>query len=509
MARSAAQPKRPDEMTAQRREHLPPVDRRNAEWYPRLGYKTSEAVADLVDNSIDAHARRVHIRIVRTEDAIKRIFIADDGDGMNAQELMDAMQFGGGNAKSNKELGKYGIGLKLASLSQASVVTVLTRQGRWCGGRRWTTTNIAEGWVCEVLDSDEVSGFLSSKFGAADLRKKGTVVVWDQLEHLKASAATVDKTILRTIKELSNELGLKFHRFLAHDALQITIDAQPVQGELNAVTTVVEPLDPFAYPQAGASGYPKKIPIAMPHAGKLVLECHIWPPNSNELGYKLGGGKVSARQGFYFYRNDRLIQAGGWNQCRDDDSEPHLSLARVKVDLPPSMDDAFKLDIKKSSVEPPPSFVPLVLAAAHGSASFKDFTADAYAAYRKKQEERSSATTYVPGKGLSAEVRTTAKRLLSGGAGKPIEALAFAWTELDPDIFVDVDRDSRTMRLNTLYRKKLAVSSGGATGDFAVVKILLFLMLEDEFRRKASSAKSRDWLATANQLLIATINRST
>jgi hypothetical protein len=72
----------------------------------------------------------------------------------------------------------------------------------------------------------------------------------------------------------------------------------------------------------------------------LDLEAHIWPSNSTGLGYKLGGGKVAERQGFYFYRNDRLIQAGGWNKWRESDAEPHSSLARVKIniDLAPNSD---------------------------------------------------------------------------------------------------------------------------------------------------------------------------
>ena len=86
----------------------------------------------------------------------------------------------------------------------------------------------------------------------------------------------------------------------------------------------------------------------------MVAECHIWPPQSHALGYRLGGGKVALRQGFYFYRNNRVIQAGGWNGVRGDDGEPHLSLARVKIDLPSELDSMFKLDVTKSRLDPSP-----------------------------------------------------------------------------------------------------------------------------------------------------------
>ena len=97
------------------------------------------------------------------------------------------------------------------------------------------------------------------------------------------------------------------------------------------------------------SGYPKLFDVEVGSTGKLRLECHIWPPKSEDEGYRLGSGKVAARQGFYFYRNDRLIQAGGWHGCRDNDAEPHLSLARVKVNLAADWDDAFNLTAAKAA----------------------------------------------------------------------------------------------------------------------------------------------------------------
>ena len=112
------------------------------------------------------------------------------------------------------------------------------------------------------------------------------------------------------------------------------------------------------------------------------MKAHIWPPNAKDPQYKLGGGRVAARQGFYFYRNKRLIQAGGWNGWREHDAEPHSSLARVAVDMPPELDRHFRLNVQKSKVDVPPNFVSALEAARSGVTTFAHYVRDAVDVYR-------------------------------------------------------------------------------------------------------------------------------
>src|SRR5207248_876268 len=93
----------------------------------------------------------------------------------------------------------------------------------------------------------------------------------------------------------------------------------------------VKALDPFGYPTTGNLQYPRTFTVSIDGCDAIQLAAHIWPAKSNLEQYK-GIGSVIERQGFYFYRNDRLVQAGGWNGFRQP--EHHLSLARVAVDLP-------------------------------------------------------------------------------------------------------------------------------------------------------------------------------
>ena len=134
-------------------EEISPDTKRTAEMYTRLGYTVSEALADLADNSIDAKAKKILIRFIRTPDKISRVLIVDDGSGMDDATLKEAMRFGSEQEKDGLQLGKYGIGLKTASLSQAKTVTVLSRKdGSYCG-RRWTIDNMKRGWLCATLDN--------------------------------------------------------------------------------------------------------------------------------------------------------------------------------------------------------------------------------------------------------------------------------------------------------------------------------------------------------------------
>src|SRR5262249_32109340 len=157
-----------------------------ADIFSRLGYKISDAIADLVDNSVDEQARKVHIRFVRGTDGIHNVIIADNGNGMSDEELREAMRVGSRSSKSDKQLGKYGIGLKSASLSQAETVTVLTRQGKSVIGRRWTLENVRNNWSCDILQVSDVQRALNGTFGEFRITKSGTVIIWERLEHLKA-----------------------------------------------------------------------------------------------------------------------------------------------------------------------------------------------------------------------------------------------------------------------------------------------------------------------------------
>ena len=92
-----------------------------------IGYDFASAVADIVDNSIMAGASRVEI-LIEFDGTDSAVFVADDGRGMTANGLLEALRYGTRRTYSRGDLGRYGLGLKTASLSQCRSVTVVTRQ---------------------------------------------------------------------------------------------------------------------------------------------------------------------------------------------------------------------------------------------------------------------------------------------------------------------------------------------------------------------------------------------
>jgi hypothetical protein len=498
----------PPKIQTERTEVLRPDDSGSAEIYSRLGYKLSEAIADLVDNSIDAHAKNILIRFIRTDDHIRRVLIIDDGHGLSDAVISEAMRIGSSQGKSKSSLGKYGIGLKSASLNQANSVSLLSISGGAGAGRKWTQENIKQGWICDVLNGKEVEDYLKNGFGPLKLNESGTMVVWEDLQHLKTTAATIESTITQSIKTLINDLGLRFHRFIGDGRLNIFIDAQASGKPESAIRTTVPPLDPFSYKVSGMEGYPKTFDIDLPSYGTLKAETHIWPAKSTETGYRLGGGKVSSRQGLYIYRNDRLIQAGGWNGCRDDDSEPHLSLARVIVNLPSEFDSTFQLDVTKSRVEPPPDFPKSVMSAEKpDGSSFKKFLNDSQTVYRKQQKKDGGTFKHMPGAGVPKGLRDTSKRILWQKGSNPLSPVEFKWRKLDPDVFVELDQESQTIVLNNVYRSKVLKGQTASAIDAPLIKLLLMFLLHDHLDRKASSEKYRDWIQKINLSLVAACNK--
>ncbi len=201
------------------------------------------------------------------------------------------------------------------------------------------------------------------------------------------------------LPSLQKHLGLVFHRFLSDGRVKIKVDAVDADTGTTGMPNLIYPMDPFSYPRSGSREYPKVFEINMPGLPTLALEAHVWPSNSNDLGYKLGGGKVAERQGFYFYRNDRLIQAGGWNRWHESDSEPHTSLARVKVNLSADFDSTFRLNVQKSKLDVPPVFIEVLDSVTKDGKSFLRYFKDADAVYRKGKAEKTAKKTVVPGSG--------------------------------------------------------------------------------------------------------------
>ncbi len=325
---------------------LPPYAPTLIESTRAIGYSLEAAVADIIDNSIAANAKNVDIDFFPIGDAY--ISILDDGKGMSEKEIDIAMQYGSKNPteeRDKKDLGRFGLGLKTASLSQCRCLTVISKQGANLEGRQWDIDHVTEvgDWSLNVLDEDDIHQI--PQFDELIKHESGTLVVWQKLDRLKAGEINIELSLGRKIDRVRDHLSLVYHRYLAGEfgitKLHLSINGEKIKG-----------IDPFLTEKSVQAMDDETLVI---QGNKILVRPYILPHISKMTSeeIKMLGGKDGLRkqQGFYVYRNKRLLVWGTWfRMMRQGDLS---KLARIRVDIPNTLDDLWTLDIKKSSALPP------------------------------------------------------------------------------------------------------------------------------------------------------------
>jgi len=319
-----------------------------------IGYDLPVAVADLVDNSIAAEATvvRIDMRFAGKDSSIR---ISDNGIGMSERMLVEALRFGTRRSYGLHDLGKFGLGLKVASLSQCRRVTVASRSSS--SGRiqlaRWDLDHI------EMTDRWEIirPGSKDCSDVTAPIHLgRGTVVLWESLDRVLRYKARegrwAHEEFRRLEREVEGHLGMVFHRFINRDA------RRRARLVLYMNDRLIAPWDPFARqePNTMVLTQQRLALIEGRGAHHIVVRPFVLPPEarfSTPQAHSNAGGphRWNKQQGFYFYRNDRMIQAGGWSRLRTSDE--HTKLARISIDFPPSSDDIFELNVSKTQVRIP------------------------------------------------------------------------------------------------------------------------------------------------------------
>jgi hypothetical protein len=325
---------------------LPPYAPTLIESTRAIGYSLESAVADIIDNSVAAGASKVDLFFFPVDE--EYIAILDNGNGMTESEVNMAMQYGSKNPleqRGENDLGRFGLGLKTASLSQSSILTVVTKQNEVLLARRWDINYVKETghWTLLVLEEKDIME-LPHIENLLEY-KTGTLVIWQELDRLKAGEIYFEQSLGRKVDLVREHLALVFHRYLSGES-----GLKKLSIQINFEKIV--PIDPFltlksvqAMDDETLIIKGKKIsirPYILPHISKMTSE---------EI--KMLGGKEGLRklQGFYVYRNKRLLVWGTWfRMMRQGEMS---KLARIRVDIPNDLDDLWTLDIKKSSAIPP------------------------------------------------------------------------------------------------------------------------------------------------------------
>ena len=365
------------------------------------------ALADLVDNSIDAHATHVLIRSIRQHGRLCALYVVDNGDGIRPDSIDAAMTVGGRRDYGLADLGSFGVGMKAASFSQARSMTVLSQAAVAPPvGRRWHLADDKRDFQCDVVPA---------AFAQAELDRDwiipwsghGTVVRWDDVTAFPATddPTRVEPFISRTTTGVTGHLGLVFHRLLDKDSVSIGLDVEDVDLGIVGPRSAVRSLDPFGYLKSGKSGYPKDLSAACDDYA-ICFRCHIWPGRSNLPQFRLPGGQPEQHQGLYFYRRDRLLQAGGdWHGIAARDRR--LQLARVEINIDGDVARLFKMNPEKSRVLAGPEFAHLAEAArSEDGVTFKSYLQDAEDKFRESRQRNRVRTSVIPpGKGFTPQLR--------------------------------------------------------------------------------------------------------
>jgi hypothetical protein len=316
-----------------------------------IGYDFPSAVADIVDNSIAAGAERIAVEI-RFDGADSYALVADDGCGMNAGSLFEALRFGSRRRYVSGDFGRYGLGLKTASLSQCRTLTVVSRRA---GGVRTFARQLDldliekwDEWIVCVPQKDPIVG------RAKDLMARGfnTVVAWEKLDRVlpekRPDGGGARRRIEAAADKTGRHLAMVFHRFLEADTSSGRI-------EISLNDRAVEPWNPFAPDEPGTTVMPTlrfELPVG-DTTGEVTLRRFVLPPrnafSSAERWDRLSGPlKWNRQQGLYIYRADRLVQWGGWAGIRAIDE--HTKLARVALDFGTDLDTVFNINVAKMRV---------------------------------------------------------------------------------------------------------------------------------------------------------------
>ena len=349
-------------------EKNPPSAKRLIKSLIDLGYDFESAVADLLDNSIEARAGKVTIDLEPSDgDSGAFFYLADDGVGMDKAELKEALRFGSDQTYDKNSLGKYGLGLKTASLSQCRQLTVVSKPKVSTGKR--SSINVAA-WDMDLVEKEDdwfirtgaLGDIQSSRiFEIANNfykeNKQGTIVIWEDFSKkhplLEGNDKKRDQYVIEELEAVSSHISWFFHKFLQgittpkRKRLSVSVGGEEVVPKdpfcLNEKKT--DSLQPIIY-KVDFEGKEHEVEVA-----PYIIPKQADFSSQQALESANGPKKMNQSQGFYFYRNGRLLKYGGWERFRAMDE--HTKLARVSIDFPKALDDLVGLNITKAKAKIP------------------------------------------------------------------------------------------------------------------------------------------------------------
>jgi len=461
------------------------------------------AITDLVDNSIDFGATHVLIRFLMEGYRPIGLQVIDDASGMDSAGIDDAMTYAKRREYDGRDLGHFGIGLKAASLSQARTLLVWSkRYGSPPVGRRLRRETLETGPVVEEFSSADAAESLA-KVDVDFPMETGTIVEWQDVQTFLTSSSESEQAawVNGTTQELVDHLGLVLHRILDRGELSLKIENYDVQLAFAGAPRTVTSIDPFACRGVGRSGYPKDLSVKVGDA-TTIARLHVWPHWHRGPGFVQGNRSPIESQGLYIYRNDRLLQAGGWNGLATPRVD--LNYARVAIDLTVEMERHVIINPEKAGTAFDDELRnALVHARTSDGTTLATYREDAkLEAKVSKQRSAAPIEAPLPGDGLPEVVKDAFTVHTDPNDVFPID---IKWRVLPEGRVYQIDVDDHALLLNAKYRAAVVGHKSLDIDDAPLVKSLLLLLLEDHFVGTGSGAKKRREDAAWQAILLSAI----
>ena len=466
------------------KKQLPPDGQAMLRMFRAIGYTVEEALSDLIDNCIDANATEALIEIGKNESGIQYVKVVDNGDGITPSNLEEAMGLGYKSRKGTDSLGLFGLGMKTAAFAIAGSLTVVSKTEKTKHvGALWNEENILDkknDWSLAYLDESFCKDFFNKNNKKINIKKSGTIVQIEDILSFNVALGNLDKTLNRVKKGIIDHLGLHFHRFISTGKIKLFLSIVNLDDPENSTPNLPIPaIDPM--PKiSGSSNYPKDFTLDLEGNGSIPIKAYIWPQKSRDGEYKLNGANAS--QGFYWYRNDRLIDFGGYKTGKEN--EPHGSLGRAAIELDPKFDDLFGLTVGKDEILPPQIFKNNVFknAESKDGAKLNQWLKTADDEYRKITD-KNKLISLIPKNGFGDKEQQ--KDLLNIFHKEGTEKVFVSCKEIkfDNNNLFEIDVEKLVLKVNFKRFKKMDSESA------RLLKLSLFINLQSFFLKERLSAK--------------------
>ncbi|MDR2465681.1 MAG: ATP-binding protein [Streptococcaceae bacterium] len=308
-----------------------------------IGYSFETALADILDNSISADGTHIEIQFQNQSEAgVAFVSIMDNGRGMRKEELTQALRYGSKKISQERainDLGRFGLGLKMASFSQCRKLTVCSKQEDQLVAFYWDLDVVEQlnDWVIIQLNEEEIEKI--PQINALKETNSGTIVLWEKFDKFDKSKA-FELMFDECLNEATNHVALVFHKYIEEGTIEISFNGREVA-----------PVNPYFIKNIKTQPRPSN-PIRI---GKNQIEVkpYIIPYQKylSQEERKIMQTYPTLQQGLYIYRNKRLISWGKW--FRLFKSNELANLAKISIEIPNNMDDLWEVDVKKSTIRIP------------------------------------------------------------------------------------------------------------------------------------------------------------